>query len=243
MKIQSVVSDVRQRLETAARPYQGAFKAYVDAQRKALTVVTRSSQSLANTEIGAAKNIFASARASFDRARNDGLLQLASKPRSYLPRSRPQLIEAYKVTIDLLMKTGNELNDVVSNGYRSVRGELAGQPALENSTNEATESDGPARKTAARRKTATASTAAKATVKKSTTARKKTAGAAKSADTKITSASKSPTSKAAATKKPATPRKRAATSKAATAATTTEASKTNDADSSAASKPTTGSDS
>lgn len=213
MKIQSVVHDVRQRIETAGRHYQGAFKAYVDAQRKALTVVSRNGQSLANTEIGAAKNIYASARASFERARADGVRQLASQPTSYLPSSRPQLIEAYKTTMDLLVKTGNELNDVVWSGYRNVWGQLRGQPALEKPQADAEakpstaskSTSSPAKKTAARRKTsatsdstakasgskAAASTAPETTTAGKSSAGRKTAGTSKRATTAKTAAANS----------------------------------------------------
>jgi len=149
MKIQGIVSDVRQQLQTVGRNYQGAFKAYKDAQRKALHVVTSGGQSLANTEIGAAKNIFASARASFERARTDGLRQLAGQPQSYLPKGRAQLISAYKSSIDLLVKTGSELNEVMTAGYRNVLGELSG------ATEKTVTAPAKARKTASPSKSAT----------------------------------------------------------------------------------------
>lgn len=231
MKIQGIVSDVRQQIEVAGRNYQGAFKAYIDAQRKALAVVTSGGTSLANTEIGAARNIFSSARASFERARKDGLRQLASEPKNYVPKGRAQLIAAYKSSIDQLVRTSTELNEVVSTGYRNVIGQLTGvtekqvEKTAEQPAEKKAEPKAAGRKTASRRKSATAKPAtdkkaATAKTAKSGTASKSTAArtAPKTAANKTTkskAADKKPAQKAASTaaasadKKPASTRKRA----------------------------------
>lgn len=230
MKIQGIVSDVRQQIEVAGRNYQGAFKAYIDAQRKALAVVTSGGTSLANTEIGAAKNIFSSARASFERARKDGVRKLASEPKSYAPKSRAQLISAYKSTIDQLVKTGSELNDVVTTGYRNVLGQLTGatEKQVEKSTEKPVEKsvapEASGRKTASRRKTAAKPATSKTTAGKTNkpaaaakkTATKSTAKSAANKTAKPKTAAAKPAEKTASTastsasKKSAAPRKQAA---------------------------------
>lgn len=194
MKIQEIVSDVRGRVEDAGKQYQGAFMAYVDAQKKALNVVTKNSQTLAGTEIGAAKNVFAAARASFDKARKDGVRKVASEPQAYVPNGRDQIVSAYKDTIDLLVKTGNELTDIVSNGYKSVLGKLNGKPVQKKA---------PARKAATKRASTknsasanTSTSSAKPAARKATAKRKlATAKAASSA--KATGAAKTGTASAA----------------------------------------------
>lgn len=205
MKIQGIVSDVRQHIEVAGRNYQGAFKAYVEAQRKALAVVTSGGTSLANTEIGAAKNIFSSARASFEKARQDGLRQMARQPQHYLPKSRAQLIAAYKSSIDLLVKTSGELTEVVSTGYRDVIGQLTG--ATEKTVEKPAEPAPTARKTASRRQASTT----KAQGKPTKTAGTNTAAQSKTTSTKSASAKRSTTRKAAATKTTAAKKTQAAT--------------------------------
>ncbi len=179
MKIQEFVSDVKGRVQGAGKQYQGAFVAYMDAQKKALSVVARNGQTLAGTEIGAAKNVFAAARASFDKARRDGVRKVAAEPQAYVPNGRDQIISAYKDTIDLLVKTGNELTDVVFKGYESVRGKLNGKPARKTTS---------AKKPAAKRastgtstgagkksSTSTAASSAKPAARKTTAKRKSTA--------------------------------------------------------------------
>lgn len=223
MKIQEIVSDVRSRVETAGKQYQGAFKAYIDTQRKAVGIVTKNSQTLANTEIGAAKNVFAAAKASFDKARNDGVRKVARNPQTYVPNGRDQIVSAYKDTIDLLVRTGNELTVVVSTGYKSVLDVLAGTPTKKD-----------AKTTTTRKKSAPAKSASSTTAKKSTTAAKrKTASTRKS----TTGTAKAPKSTAA--KSTSTARKRTASpktaSKASTTATSTSAANGSDSDSSATS--------
>ena len=181
MKIQEIVSDVRSRVGTAGKHYQDAFKAYFDAQRKAVGVVTKNGQTLANTEIGAAKNLFAAAKSSFDKARTDGVRKVANNPQAYVPNGRDQIVSAYKDTIDLLVQTGNELSSVVTSGYKSVIGKLSGETQKKAGTRKTT-----TRKTssAGSRKASTAKSAST----KTTAAKRKTASTRKTAS----SASKSP---------------------------------------------------
>lgn len=217
MNIQNIVSDVRSRVESAGRNYQDAFKAYVDAQRKAVGVVTKNGQTLANTEIGAAKNVFAAARASFDKARADGVRKVARNPHTYVPNGRDQIVSAYKDTIDLLVRTGTELTDVVSNGYKSVLGKLGTAPTKP--------------KKAGRRTASAASSAAKKTPSK-TAAKRKTASTRKT--TTATAKTNGATSKAASStaKAKTTTRKRKTPAKTSTQST---AAASNDSDNSATS--------
>lgn len=120
MKIQEIVSDYRGRAETAGKQSQNVWAAYLGTQKKALDVVAKNGQSLAGTEIGAAKNLSAAARASFDQARKDGLRKVAGEPAAYVPNGRDQIVANYKDTIDLLVKTGSELSRIVSDGYKAI---------------------------------------------------------------------------------------------------------------------------
>ncbi|MES1943148.1 hypothetical protein PC39_03457 [Salinisphaera sp. PC39] len=168
MAIQNIFNTVKGRVETARKQSREAFKAYMDTQKKALDVVSANAQSLAKTEIGAAKDVYAAAKASFEKARQDGVRQVASKPQDYVPASRDTVVSAYKETLDLLVKTGNELSTVVNKGYKSVRDKLTGKKPA-------------ARKTAAKRKSTTTTrktTARKSTARKSAATRKSGNGTA-----------------------------------------------------------------
>lgn len=178
MKIQEIVSDVRSRVGTAGKHYQDAFKAYFDAQRKAVGVVTKNGQTLANTEIGAAKNIFAAAKSSFDKARTDGVRKVANNPQAYVPNGRDQIVSAYKDTIDLLVQTGNELTSVVTSGYKSVLGKLSGETKKKTATRRSTTAK-KASSTATRKASTAQNTSSKSPSTKTTAAKRKTASTRK----------------------------------------------------------------
>lgn len=166
MAIQELFNDVKGRVDNARKQSREAFKAYIDTQKKALDVVSGNARTLAKTEIGAAKDVYAAAKASFDKARRDGVRQVAGQPRAYLPAGRETLAAAYRETLDLLVKTGNELSTVFNKGYRSVRDKLTGKKPA-------------ARKTAAKRATPARKTT---TRKKKAVATRKTAAAGKAAN-------------------------------------------------------------
>lgn len=184
MAIQNIINDVKTRVENARKPYREAFKAYVDVQKKALNVVSSGVQSLAKTETNAAKDVFAAARASFDKARKDGVRQVASQPQAYVPESRDRIVSAYKETIDLLVKTGNELGDVVTKGYNNVFNKLTGKAAPKKSggstakkrangkSSTASKSSGAKKSTASKSSASKSTGARKSTTKRSTTTRK-----------------------------------------------------------------------
>lgn len=212
MKIQEIVSDVRGRAEAASKQSQDAFAAYLDAQKKAFGVVTKNGQSLANTEIDAARNVFAAARSSFDQARKDGVRQVASEPKSYVPfDSRDEVVSAYKSTIDLLVQTGNELTDIVTDGYRTVRSKLTGKPAPKKKVSTSKKSNGSQTKPAAR-KTTTQSKSSSASGSKST-ASKSGSTAKSSSASKSTAKSSSSQSKSSQSKSGQTQTKQSSASK------------------------------
>ncbi|WP_353180178.1 hypothetical protein [Salinisphaera sp. T5B8] len=199
MKIQEIVSDVRNRVGTVGRNYQDAFKAYFDAQRKAVGVVTKNGQTLANTEIGAAKNIFAAARSSFDKARTDGVRKVANNPQAYVPNGRDQIVSAYKDTIDLLVQTTNELTSVVTSGYKTVIAKLSGETPKKTATTRKRTASSAGETT----KRATSSSRAKTSASKTTAAKRKTASTRKSTASASTAKSSTATTRKRSTAKKA----------------------------------------
>ncbi|MDT0635238.1 hypothetical protein [Spectribacter hydrogenoxidans] len=168
MAIQDMIKDVAARVDRARKPYQDALNTYVDVQKKAFKVVTGGARTLARTEIQAAKDVFSAARSSFEKARTDGVRQVANQPQAYLPEGRDRLVSAYKDTLDLIVKTSNELTDVMADGYKKVLKSLNGKPAAKKKA----PAKKPARKTAAKRASSTGT--------KTSTARKTTTSKAKS---------------------------------------------------------------
>ncbi|AWN16307.1 hypothetical protein [Salinisphaera sp. LB1] len=149
MIIQDIASNLHQRVEWAGQAYRGVRRAWRDTQREAMAVVTHNSRSVANTEIGAAKNIYTSAQAAFRRARRDGLRKVAQRPGRYVPAGRKQMVAAYRATLKLLDRTRSELTEVASGGYQQITAQLAG--SAEPSSEQGKRSPGAARKRPAKR--------------------------------------------------------------------------------------------
>lgn len=124
---QQILNNVQTRVAAARKPYQDAFRSYVGVQREAWSVVFSGSRSLARTELGAARDLFAAARANFDAARRDGVRRVATKPQAYVPGE--QVISAYRDAIKQILKTGSDLTDVFAQGYKDVLGKLNGAAA------------------------------------------------------------------------------------------------------------------
>lgn len=204
MSLQTMALNMRRQVvETTGQRYWNVWRTWRDTQREAFAIVARNGRSVANTEIGAAKNIVTSARAALDRARKDGWAEVAREPMNYVPAGRKQVRSAYRTTLDLFGKTRSELTEVAGDGYRQLRSAWSGQ------TVETPVSGGAAAETtAAAGRDADAQPAkARKTARKQTTARR-TGGADQTARSD-TGASKS--RKAAPRKKPAR-RKSAASS-------------------------------
>ncbi|MGB7754531.1 MAG: hypothetical protein WBL23_00485 [Salinisphaera sp.] len=165
MIIQDIASNLHQRVERAGQTYSGVRQVWRDTQREAIAIVTHNSRSVANTEIGAAKNIYTSAQAAFRRARRDGLRKVAQKPTRYVPAGRKQMVAAYRATLKLLGRTRSELTEVASGGYKQVTAQLGGAAeAIEASpsSRQSTRSPGTARKRPTKRAAATNTEADKA---------------------------------------------------------------------------------
>ncbi|HET7315598.1 hypothetical protein [Salinisphaera sp.] len=126
MIIQDIASNLYQRVERAERTYRGVRQIWRDTQRDAVAIVSHNSRSVANTEIGAAKNIYTSAQAAFRRAKRDGPRKVAQRPTRYVPAGRKQTIAAYRATLKLLGRTRTELTEVASGGYRQMTAQLSG---------------------------------------------------------------------------------------------------------------------
>lgn len=184
MAIQDIIKDVRTRVETASKQYQDAFKAYVDANKQAFSVVSSNAQTLAGTEVDVAKSLYAAAQASFDKARKDGVRKVAGQPKAYVPEGKDQIIAAYKQTIELLVKTRKELTDVATQGLQSVRSKLTGKNVPAKKKAATTAKKQPAkRKTPAKK----AASSAKAPAKKASSTKKATTKVASSAKAGVSS--------------------------------------------------------
>ena len=167
MQIQDIVEDVKTRVETLSQEAQTRFdklsrqaqdvvKTSVNTAKKANEVVSKNAKKVAQTNQGAARQVFDSTRASFDRAREAGLKEVVAKPVEFLPAGREPVVKAYKDTVTTLGKTRTDLSKLLKKSADQIKVTIQGKPV--------TKKAAPAKRaTTARKTTATRKPAATTT--------------------------------------------------------------------------------
>lgn len=179
MEFQTVINDVKGKAETYAGQAQDVFKTSVNVVKQANGIVTGSVQTLAKTESAAAKDLYASAVASFEKAKKAGFKAVANEPMAYVPAGRDRVSSAYSDSIKVVTKARTDLEKVFNKGFDAIQVSLG---VKKSAPKRAASS---AKKTAAKSANSAASTA-KTTAKRTTTAAKKTASTAKAKTTGAT---------------------------------------------------------
>lgn len=128
MSLQTIVEDVRVRVESFTAHGQKVAQIYLDTLKSANGIVTDTFHTLVKTETDAAKELFSSAKSGLDKAKADGLRAVATAPVSYLP-PREKLFTPFNRTVSLLGDTGDELYKTFKSGFVSIQGEFNGAPA------------------------------------------------------------------------------------------------------------------
>jgi hypothetical protein len=115
MNFQTVVNDLKTRMDALTAQGQEVVKVLPDTLKQANDIVLQSFESLVKSEGSGAKELFASARASFEKARMDGLMAVVSSPVEYLP-PRDKLVDVFNETFEIFSKTGDELYKTFKSG-------------------------------------------------------------------------------------------------------------------------------
>ena len=159
MEIQTVITDVKGKAEVYAGQAQDVFKTSVEVVKKANGIVVGSVQTLAKTESAAAKDLYDAAVASFEKAKQDGVKAVATKPVDYLPSGSDRISTAYSGSVKGVTKARTDLEKVFEKGFDTIQIQLGlkAKPAPKKRA-------APAKTTAAAKKPTTA--------RKTTTAKK-----------------------------------------------------------------------
>lgn len=108
MNFQTVVNDIKTRVDALTAQGQEVAKVLPDALKKANVIVVHNLETLVKTETEGAKELLASAKAGFDKARVDGLKAVVASPIEYLPE-KDKFIDVFNETVDIFSKTGDQL--------------------------------------------------------------------------------------------------------------------------------------
>lgn len=137
MNVESIVNDVKGKVEPYVARSQDVVTLSVETVKQANTIVVDGVQELFKTNVSAGKSLFEAAQTSFEKARTDGVKQFAAKPVEYLP-SRDLVVGAYKDAYAIVSKTGEELVTVVRKGYEDVYAKFTGSTTVSGEVKKAT---------------------------------------------------------------------------------------------------------
>jgi hypothetical protein len=126
MSLQTVVDDVKGRVETLSTQGQKVAQISLDTLKQANGIVVDKFQALVKTETQAAKDLYTAAKLGLDKARADGIKAVAAAPISYLP-PKDQFVTVYNNTVTLISTTGDELYQALKSGFVSIQGEFKGE--------------------------------------------------------------------------------------------------------------------
>ena len=120
MSFETVVSEVKGRLETVGAQAQDVAQISLDTLKQANQIVVTSVQDLFKTHSDTVKVVFDATKTSFEKALADGLKAVAADPVSYIPAGREPIVAAFNDTVTTFTKTGEKLVKVIKSGYETV---------------------------------------------------------------------------------------------------------------------------
>ena len=129
MNLQSVVEEVKGRVETISGQGQRVAEISIDSLKQAGDVVVGGYKSLVSDNTAAAKEIYSAAVSSFEKAKTDGLKAIAADPISYLPAT-DTLTAPFSQTVTVVSRTGEELYKVVKTGVETIQAQLTGKTTV-----------------------------------------------------------------------------------------------------------------
>jgi predicted SnoaL-like aldol condensation-catalyzing enzyme len=130
MSLETVVNDVKGRLETVGAQAQDVAEISLDTLKQANQIVVKGAQGLFKTHADTVKVVFDATKTSFEKALADGLKAVAADPVSYVPAGREPIVAAFNETVDTFTKTGEKLVKVIKKGYETVAATIAGEPVV-----------------------------------------------------------------------------------------------------------------
>lgn len=123
MNLQTVVDDVKGRVEGLSNQSQKMAQVSISTLKQANEVVTDNVRSLFQGNTDVARDLYASARSGFEKARADGVKAVVADPISYLP-PRDKFFDAFKDNRSIVVKTGDDLVKLVKEGISAINGDI-----------------------------------------------------------------------------------------------------------------------
>ena len=130
MNVESIVSDVKGKVEPIVAKGQEAVQVGFETLKTANGIVVEGVQTLVKTNVEAGKDLFAAAQTSFEKAKADGIKTVAANPVAYLPEGKDRVISAYNDTVTLVSKTSDELVKTLKQGFDGINAAITGEAVV-----------------------------------------------------------------------------------------------------------------
>lgn len=128
MNLQTVVEDVKGRVELLSTHGQKVAEISIGSLKQAGEIVAGTFQTLVSDNTSAAKEIYSAALTGFEKAKADGLKAIATKPVSYLPTT-DLVVGPFQNTVTVVSKSGDKLYRVAKTSLTTIQAQLSGKPA------------------------------------------------------------------------------------------------------------------
>ena len=129
MTVQTVVTDVKGRIEKLAVQGQEVATISFDTLKSANGIVVETVQTLVKTNGDSAVALFDEAKLSFGKATKDGIQAVIANPIAYLPSTSPA-VSAFNDSVKTLIETRGELVKTFEGGYSNIKATITGTPAV-----------------------------------------------------------------------------------------------------------------
>ena len=127
MNVESIVSDVKGKVEPIVAKGQEVVQTGFETLKSANTIVVEGVQTLVKSNVEAGKDLFAAAQTSFEKAKADGIKTVAANPVAYLPEGKERVISAYNDSVSVVTKASDELVKTFKQGYEAINATITGQ--------------------------------------------------------------------------------------------------------------------
>lgn len=130
MNVETIVNDVKGAVEPYVAKGQDVVTLSFETLKQSSSIVVEGVQDLVKTNVDASKSLFNAAQSSFEKVRADGIKAVVAKPIEYLPEGKEVIVSAYKDSLTIVTKAGEELVSVVKKGYDDVSAKLMGSTTV-----------------------------------------------------------------------------------------------------------------
>jgi len=130
MNVESIVNDVKGRVEPIVARGQDVVFSGFEVLKSANGIVVDGFTGVYKANYEAGKTLFGAAQTSFQKVKTDGVKAVASNPAAYLPEGKDTFVSAFNTSVDVFVKTGDDLVKTMKQGVETLSAKIKGEPVM-----------------------------------------------------------------------------------------------------------------